>query len=157
MIFKQYLDVIEGKKTQTRRLVKKGDKPYILQRRIAAVEMANGNLKWKVDRETIDWFTKAGVGFNSGSIGGGSSLRPSYAIQSHRTGPALGKFRITEIRLEDLYDITWDDAVLEGFGSRIEFRQEWDRINIRKGDQWEDNPKVWVLGIEFVRSQELNL
>ena len=153
LIFKNYIGVIEGKKTQTRRIVRHGEQPHMLQHRIAAVRMANGNLKWKVDDGRIDWFTKAGVGWNSGSRGGGSSIQPSYAIQSHRTGPALARFRITAIRQEDLYDITWDDAELEGFETRIEFRQEWDRINLRKGDRWEDNPRVWVLDIEYAPPQ----
>lgn len=133
MIFKNYLDVIDGNKTQTRRVVKEGETLHPAA--ITGLRSIDEQKPWV-------WTAKRWLKWQVGR---------TYAIQSHRSGPALGRFRLTGIRREPLWEITAEDAIKEGYHSRVDFRQDWDRINILKGHRWEDNPTVWVLDIEPVR------
>ena len=77
MIFKQYQQVLDGTKTQTRRPVKEGDEGVELQGSIAAVFAHRGSkLKWQVGR--------------------------TYAVQPGRGKKAVGRIRIIKIRRERL-------------------------------------------------------
>lgn len=60
------------------------------------------------------------------------------------------KLEITNIRVERLQDISEEDARAEGFSSRAEFQQTWQALY--GVDSWNSNPWVWV--IEFKRIGE---
>lgn len=130
MIFSHYLDVIDGIKTQTRRVVKDGE----------TFHRATSNSLRSVDDEQPWVWTKSR--WMKWQVG------RTYAIQSHRSSPTLGRFKLTGIRREPLWELTAEDAEKEGYDSRVTFRQDWDRINILPGHRWEDNPEVWVLDME---------
>jgi hypothetical protein len=130
MIFQHYIDVIDGTKTQTRRVVKDGETLH---------PAAITGLRSIDDQKPWIWTAKRWLKWQVGR---------TYAIQAGRSGPTLGRFRLTGIRRESLWEITAEDAEAEGYSSRVAFRQDWDRINITKGHQWEDNPMVWCLTIE---------
>lgn len=138
MIFKDELcqAVLDGNKTQTRRLVRVEER-YISNGAIPATVYAWHKIKWQVGR--------------------------TYAIQPGRGKKAVGRFRLTEIRQERLQDIDEAGAIAEGvqrgkwykagdlsvfFSAREMFGALWDSIH-RKGDRWVDNPEVWVLEFEL--------
>jgi len=160
MIFQEtWRMILDGTKTQTRRVVRPGEHPYVLNNEIVGVMMPQRSplekvydrrIKWKVANGRIDWFTQAGVGWNSGSRGGGSGKVPTYAVQAGRGGKALFRIKIKAIRQEHLRDITQENAVAEGFQSVNAFVAAWSRLHNRKGERWADNPKVWCLTFDPV-------
>ena len=153
--------IVEGRKTQTRRIVKDGDWPYRVYRRVMAVNR-HGRLIWKVNDGTVDWLSRAGVGDNDGSRGGGCATyrQPTYAVQPGRGKPAIARIRFTAIRSEKLSAISDADIKAEGFCQDIRgivdfldlvaFRQAWDQLNPDKPYRWQDDPPVWVLTFALV-------
>jgi hypothetical protein len=169
MIFRQIDEILDGRKTQTRRVVKDGEyerlgasindlpagveaffqfgtgpmvqgpKHLIDKIPIHSVVMPSGCLKWAVGR--------------------------TYAIQPKRGAPGIKTHRIqiTGIRQERLQDISETDVEAEGVGLQswaaqgneqwprtAGYAELWTSINTRKGVRWEDNPLVWVLEFECV-------
>ena len=127
MIFKDKLcqKVLDGTKTQTRRLVKGGD--FIVDWPMPCVFRPTKN--------------------------GGSRLawreNQTYAVQPGRGKHAVGRIGIIKIRRECLNAINHDDAQAEGVGrSLAAFAELWDSIH-PKGKRWKDNPEVWVLEFEL--------
>jgi len=155
MIFRQIDEILDGRKTQTRRTCKPGevlDKLYIPGFGTVPAVWVNDRLKWVVGR--------------------------TYAIQPKRGAPGIKTHRIqiTGIRQERLQDISEEDALAEGVsGMRVEetgnivdgyefgivlgsaidaYRELWDSINTRKGVRWEDNPLCWVIEFECVEDAD---
>ena len=125
MIFKDKLcqKVLDGTKTQTRRLRKDGD--YQTYWPMLCVFNRNARLRFRENQ--------------------------TYAVQPGRGKKAVGRIGIFKIRSEFLNAITHDDAQAEGVGrSLAAFADLWDSIH-PKGKRWEDNPKVWVLDFELVK------
>jgi len=139
MLFKPKLceAILEGRKTQTRRVVKLPPDGEVL----CSWETGkpsyvwNGRVKWQIDR--------------------------TYAVQPGRGKKAVGRIRIIAIRRERLQDIKTSDIVAEGvfpdesyLGSANRYRHPfvalWVSINTKKGTRWTDNPEVWVLEFELV-------
>lgn len=58
--------------------------------------------------------------------------------------------RVKEVRVERLQDITWEDAVAEGFKSGIDFLAYWDSLH--GSGAWLEDPWVWV--IEFEKEKQ---
>ncbi len=56
---------------------------------------------------------------------------------------------ITDIRVERLDCMSENDAHLEGVDNLVSFKLLWDKINKKRGYEWEKNCWVWVL--EFRR------
>lgn len=142
--------VIEGRKTQTRRIC--GDREYPIyfseaSNKIWAVrDAANHRMKWQV-----------------GQI---------YAVQPGRGKVGIGLIKITAIRQERLQDISRDDAKAEGVSNVWEWSPErnkqtphlfkrgvlnpyianfsvlWDSINTKRNG-WDANPCVWVIEFEI--------
>lgn len=65
--------------------------------------------------------------------------------------------RLTALRQEALQEITFSSAIAEGVLPTPEYTAEenfsilWDTINKKKGERWQDNPQVYVLGFEVVK------
>lgn len=57
---------------------------------------------------------------------------------------------ITDMRLQDLQDITEEDARAEGFESRYAFRDAWDRT-ASPGMDWDQDPKVWAISFKLTQ------
>jgi hypothetical protein len=63
-----------------------------------------------------------------------------YAIQPGRAKKGLGHFEVVNIRSEDVRHISHDDAMAEGFASRLDFLAVWigfydKRVKLEKVDQ----------------------
>lgn len=148
MIFRHTVDaVLNGTKTQTRRLVKPPPDGEVLVgwETSRPPYVWNGRIKWMVGR--------------------------TYAVQPGRGKEAVGRIRLTAIRQERLREITAEDAMAEGvhivpegywesefrlgwFTSPLAaFAALWDSIHKKTGTQWADNPLVWVLGFEAIEAR----
>ena len=135
--------VLDGTKTQTRRLVKEGERfvPGGCSFDDAVMRPGKGFadiLKWEVGR--------------------------TYAIQPGRGKKAVGCFLLVSLRREPLRSISFDDACAElgrsnrsfaWYGAKVRpkelFAKLWDSI-YPKGARWIDNPDVWVKVIKRVQA-----
>jgi hypothetical protein len=137
MIFKQVNEVLDGRKTQTRRVVnatESGSRALFTATSrtlwaINEVRGASGKLKWQVGR--------------------------TYAIVPKRGAPAIpdARIRLTAIRQEHLHNITEADARAEGVASVAEYRALWESINV--AGSWEADPRVWVLSFVCEKQAEV--
>ena len=150
MIFKDELcqRVLDGTKTQTRRLVKDGDYQTLWHMR--CIFNRNDRLRFRENQ--------------------------TYALQPGRGKKGVGRIGIIKIQREQLQDISEGDCRAEGvlvppthgrFSCHIEgiestyimpspisyFAELWNSI-YPKGKRWEDNPHVWVLEFELVREAQ---
>ena len=139
--------ILEGRKTQTRRVVKPN--PSIAP----LAECPYGEIEDRLwARET---YFVAGTGkifyrADGEKLTGSWAWRPS--IFMHRWASRID-LRITNIRFEQLQAISDSDARAEGvscdLNCRRPFMELWDSINAKRGYGWDKNPYVWV--IEFER------
>jgi hypothetical protein len=180
MIFRQWREILDGKKTQTRRVVnelreglcwqdKNGDEcpVMVLQGDVDGPQ----RVKWQVGRtyavqrkrgEPAIWWRNL---YDTKIVNAGKPDRFPLSHSGRDTWQQL-RIRITDIRQERLHDITEGDAIAEGcewstyfdgVGERYkspinEYAELWDSINEKtKGARWADNPLVWALTFEVVR------
>ena len=137
MLFKpEFIPLLKsGQKTQTRRLVKEGDKLVSEAWGVAhpdAVVTTSGHVRWMVDH--------------------------TYAVQPGRGKKSVGRVLVTSIRRQRLDQMTMYDAIAEGADSSWNgadclawFRRVWNKICKVYGTRYQDNPDAWVLGLEWVR------
>lgn len=121
MIF-QYTweQVIAGKKTQTRRIVKPNEVArYDDSGRIHQV-LSKGRVKWQVGK--------------------------AYGVQPHRTASSIARIYLTGIRQENIAEVSATDAIAEGSANREDYLQLWRHIH---GDSGQ-NVLVWVLEFALV-------
>lgn len=132
MIFRQTDELRSGRKKKTRRVANDnevliGYMPGTRFHRCVAVVNANGypvRIKYQVGR--------------------------TYPVIPKLYQKSIGRHSITDIKEERLHDITEEEAVLEGVNSVAEYEALWRSINTAKGKRWEDNPRVFVYGVEWV-------
>jgi hypothetical protein len=78
----------------------------------------------------------------------------TYAIQPGRGKPAGGYFELVSLTLENIQEITLNEALKEGFESLDGFIQAWNSIHFRDPDHWfQADPLVWVLGLKVESCQ----
>jgi hypothetical protein len=167
MIFRQVNEIINGTKTQTRRVVKPGETFSDLRTlynapdaRPATVYTPGDKVKWQVGRTyaVVPKMSKPGVWWAPAS---GEWSAPEHYIVNDPCWQPL-RIRITAIRREPLQDISESDAVAEGYPEVITrytaatapiewYRELWDSINTRAPYRWDDNPAVWVIEFEVAR------
>lgn len=165
--------ILQGKKTQTRRIVKNTALQLLLSGHTPELVCAEfcpyglpGDILWV--RESWHDHTESIKGLPDGL--GGYIDTPVYDYKANHIDDKwiLLKWRpsihmpraacrimleITNIHVEHLHDITENDAVSEGCASggdwdtapTVIFSNLWKKIN--GPDSWEENPLVWV--IEF--------
>ena len=110
MIFKQWQQVLDGTKTQTRRPRKDDDKAfdvaYVGTHEIQRIERFGRDVSW--NRTLFE-------------IGRTYAVQPGFAKKS------VGRIRITKIRRETLWKISRADAVAEGLEgvTHIPYNERW--------------------------------
>ena len=98
--------ILTGEKWQTRRLVKPSDKLGSTLE-IGDTVYRNGRLHWRVG--------------------------DTYAVQPGRGKPAIARIKILRIRREDVRDISFEDAIAEGFSNALNFLRVWCSFYAPKG------------------------
>lgn len=154
MIFRQWRQVLDGTKTQTRRLAKQHD-------HLGWYLFSDGSylqvvLRWKTTYEER--------GIPEGYYYPIYAIGRTYAVVPKRGENGVGHFCFTEIRREQLQDIDGPDCLAEGLSAYDdqgvlktwpdlieEYTRLWDSIHKKPGTQMEDDPDVWVLTLEIVK------
>lgn len=154
MIFQHTIDkVLSGEKTQTRRRVKPNHVCW------ADSYDENGATEITDVRVVID---ESRPGRKIYEVG------KTYAVQPARGKPAVARIRITDIRREDVRNISDEDALAEGFGDRESFLELWVEMHdpsallsyqalYRDGAisaQPAERYDAWVLTFEFVKAAQ---
>jgi len=141
MIFQfTYQNVLDGTKTQTRRIIKPGQ----------SMDSFGCIWRWK-DPETQNAVISV------------YTLNKNYAVQPEHGKPTIARIRITNIRRQDVREIDAYDARAEGFATWMSFLDTWllmhDKPMLSKWEHWikrlEDRPaeryQAWALTFELVR------
>lgn len=131
MIFAHtYQQVLDGTKTQTRRLVKPED--------MAISDMPDSDGIWGVayPPPTSSQYDRC-YSVTRWHIG------QTRAVQPGRGQKAVARIRITAIRREDVRQISDEDVKAEGFASRADFLRLWEQMHGQHYD-------AWVLTFELV-------
>lgn len=146
MIFRQWRQVLDGTKWQTRRL--RNEYFDLL------VVLHDGSLAIRRNERLV---LRTGC---------------TYSVQPGRGKKAIGRIRLTKIRREWVQDISPQDCIAEGIiavpnqwgtpwyqcpvlkgewkSSRAAFAALWDSIYKKPGERFDDNPEVWALSFEVV-------
>jgi len=153
MIFKQWQQVLDGTKTQTRRIL---IVPFDTYRDPSG---SNNPAKWPISsvRVRADNRLIEAVG-------------RTRAVQPGRTKPGIAGIEITALRVEFLHRISETDAIAEGchaldgfafmdepvgphdvISAVSQYHTLWDSINTRPGTRWIDNPLVLVREFRLVQ------
>lgn len=171
MIFRQWWQVLDGSKTQTRRIVKANE--------LASGSRGGGRPEihavWIDTRGTHDkrfeyhGFIRAPLVILEElyrlkwAVAQGFFVDKTYAVQPGRGKKAVGRFRLKGIRKEKVQDISEKDAIAEGMFKELHpislkpvtrYMIFWNSIHKKAGTCWEDNPTVWVLDIERLNREE---
>jgi hypothetical protein len=121
MIFQYTLtDILLQNKTQTRRIIKPNE--TAIRRHYNQIEsvLHNGRCKWQVGQ--------------------------NYAVQPGRGQSEVARIRLTQINSQHITRISTSDAMAEGFESRQDFLQTWQKIHGENAL----NVRVWVLTFELI-------
>jgi len=152
MLFKQAQEVVDGRKRQTRRPVKPGEKLCWVSKTSARLITTDTTSQPSGARLSVVKFYPSGYWRLKWQVG------KDYAAQPGRGKKSIGRTPpIKEIRRERLWDITEEDAKEEGIKRycgdgyvgyyKTRFLGLWNSI-YRKPYRWRDNPEVWVLEFE---------
>ena len=151
--------ILAGRKTQTRRIQNGrnrfdvGDRLWVKETSyIAPVGFAGRNLCNATDAEGCPRV----VGYVASMDADGERCARDYGVKK---SPAIFMPRwasrltleVTAKRIEQLQDITAEDAVAEGIMNQapvVEFHELWDLINAKRAT-WDSNP--WVCVVSFAR------
>lgn len=79
----------------------------------------------------------------------------SYAIQPGRGRSAIGRLRVTAVRQEALGELTFKDALAEGFKTRDDFWAYWCDLHGVQAPNLDQ--LVWVIGFEVDRAHRARL
>jgi hypothetical protein len=161
MIFKQYREILDGTKSQTRRVVKPHER-LLETDRAKWVDMAlegRDMRKWQVGSTyavvpgrglpAVVWrFDPADfcMAYDKSMTVSGKDWKAAQLDGGWREA----RIRITGIRQEPLQAISEADAIAEGVQSVADYRTLWESINGARS--WDTNPSVWVITFELDRS-----
>jgi len=159
--------ILDGTKTQTRRVVKFSSWPEDPGKRCPYGDV--GDRLWV--RETFRPETDGETAYRADFQGweaDGTDWKPSIFMPR---GSSRIELEVTEIRALRLQDISEEDAAAEGAmtwwnglsqeeqfgmydggrGPIAAFRMLWDSINAKRGVGWDTNPWVWAVSFRRVK------
>ena len=167
--------LLEGRKTQTRRLLKPAPPAGVIVARcpfgntIGAYLWVRETFGYVSPDEKIRHISECKVEYRADlphdcddmpgnwprdeAMGDGDAPRWRPSIYMPRWASRL-TLRITDIRVEKLKDIKEEDAIAEGLASdgdeaaKISFARLWEAIHGQ--NSWQENPWVWVLSFEVI-------
>lgn len=157
MIFRQWREIVEHLKTETRRVCKLNE--------FAEYDVTTGNIirvltRWGAEDRRLKWYVGQRLPIMTGR--GKPTLwrwKHNGASGEERTQVAYSVgalddiycercyITITSLAREPLHAITEAGAVREGVGSVEEYRTLYESIN-GKGS-WDANPDVWIVGFSY--------
>ncbi len=160
MIFKQVREIVNGTKTQTRRIMKPGERLVWNDddNYHHIVLTPGGRVKWRVGQDYavvpkrgyhgVHYDIETRIIYGHGYEPLGEASKPSGIIVPLR-------YKILSIHHEPLQDISEKNARAEGlngFGNaRLGYSRLWESIN--GPCSWDDNPAVWVIKFEVLRPE----
>jgi len=112
--------VLTGRKTQTRRIKKKGE--HFEDGRVFTFDICSF--------KAVDGAGQVGL-FNGHKERTRWEVGKTYAVQPARGQPAIGRIRITGIREQDVREISDADVRAEGFASKANFLETWTQMHDR--------------------------
>jgi hypothetical protein len=143
MIFKQWQDVLDGVKTQTRRVLKPGEQVVAFTHNGTEITLLHPAILARVDG--AGWSDVAIHAVNNASGRSKHVVGREYPIIPKRAEMAVGSFLLEGIRVERLQVISQVDAKAEAVADVDAYRSLWESINGKEpGSRWEDNPVVLV-------------
>ena len=131
---KMHRAILEGRKTQTRRVVTEKWLPLVQK-----VLETNGKWVW----DTVDFELKTPYGKPGDLLLVGPRIEDTLILE------------VTDIRVERLHDITDADVKAEGFESIEGYRIAWELIFGKYGNEWGKNPWVWVIDFKIQKEKGL--
>jgi len=164
--------ILDGRKTQTRRVVRQRPGPFHVGLNLWVREMwgysdTSGCVDWKEDgsADVSEWIREAGNEWREPAYWAwlkrpARSLRAGWRPSIHMPRWACRiVLEVTGVRIERVQDITEADAVAEGvacyiaaggkqapeMSMRAQFGALWNGINAGRGYGWNANPWVWAL------------
>lgn len=131
---------------------------YFLERKFQRIEDPNNPIVYLADelRRNADQAVFSGYcpapqkvkKYYNRNLLGISYHKRSSSIMSRRDSRL--NLKIVSTELQKLGDMTELDAKAEGVESLDSFKKLWDKINSKRGFQWDPNSKVWVVRFEKV-------
>lgn len=154
--------ILEGRKTQTRRVVKPQPikKGHFWTLDYTRMPYKPRDILWV--RET--WYLETFYGAHSYVY---RASEPNYPVNvgagQHGWRPSIFMpqdvarifLRVKEVRVEKVQDITEEDTINEGVNNKEKFALLWDKLNKKRGYGWEANPWVWVIEFERIEKPEV--
>lgn len=116
--------VISGAKTQTRRLIKPSD-----QFTMALAQVVIGKDHGRVIQTVPGSVVRLSHGDHVHAVWSGKRVKwetgKEYAVQPGRNAKSIARIRITDIRCEDVRNISDRDVKAEGFEDYLAFMKTW--------------------------------
>ena len=156
--------ILEGRKTQTRRVIK--PQPRNGKDWRCPYGQSGGRLwvreTWQAQSITGEWWHKVKKDerpLHNWSVVDRATLPASLNEMPPKWISPLFMPRwasritleVTGVRVERVQDISEDDAIAEGTGSTSVYRLLWDSINAKRGYSWDSNPWVWAVGFKIIK------
>lgn len=170
--------ILEGRKTQTRRPVKKRQQPHsgILETGIDVMDgklIGDDGVLYEIPcpygvpgdrlwvRETWAEMDDGAIIYRANYVAGAGSMKWTPSIHMPRWASRI-TLEVTGVRIERVQEISEEDAMAEGVWCELYgvpedaapepreiFETSWDEIYAQRGYSWKANPWVWV--VEFKR------
>ena len=140
--------ILDGRKTQTRRVMKSERCPYgVPGDRLWVRETFSTHMRITDPYYLPPDYPDEAMGawyWADGQPDCGDWIKPKPSIFMPRWASRI-TLEVVAVRREQLQAISEEDARAEGLISRQVFREGWDRINAKRGYGWEVNPLVRVV------------
>ncbi len=158
MIFQHTIDkVLDGTKTQTRRLVKLGEWAWVMDK-----ELMGGVKGYDLVRVPYDKVIYAVQSVETATGRTKWQTFSTYAVQPGRNKKSVARIRLLRMWKEDVREISLKDVKAEGFNSHVDFFKVWvsmhDKDAPRENETYlpylPDRPsdcyEAWALKFELI-------